>query len=216
MRRARAAKKTIKGQIRLGVFYGFSNSLLAQFLASLHRDHPALEVDILFGTPSELDRLLNYKRLDFSINLFKSSEEHGLIDTALIADELWLVSSQKPPRRALDFNELRKAPFVDYYRKSSSISSWVAHHFGKRVREIPIVMYASHSELVVQLILHGVGIGVVASSIAKAYVEAGELFVIRGHSRQLVSQIWLKVRQGTKLDEIKIIFQKHILEYFGG
>lgn len=204
----------VKGIIRLGIFYGFSNRLAAEFLASLQQDHPELEVDVIFGAPSELDRMLQYKRVDFAINLFKASAETPIKDTRLTADELWLVSSQPPPRRALSFNELRKAPFIDYYRKSRLISAWIAQHFGKRVRDIPITMYASHSELVVQLILQGVGIGIVASSIARPYVEDERLFVIRGKKRQLESPIWLKENKDAAGNPAKTLFKEKMLAHF--
>ena len=209
-----SSKDVVKGRIRLGIFYGFSNTLAAEFLASLQNDCPDLEVDVIFGSPSELDRLLQYKRIDFAINLFKTAAELPLIESKLTADELWLVSSQPPPRRSLGFSELRKAPFVDYYRKSRLIASWIAHHFEKRVRDIPITMYASHSELVVQLILQGVGIGIVASSIAKPYVEDGRLFVIRGKKRQLESPIWLKENKDAAASPAKALFKTKMLGHF--
>jgi len=204
----------VKGIIRLGIFYGFSNTLAAEFLASLRQEHPELEVDVIFGSPSELDRLLQYKRVDFTINLFKTKGETSIKDVKLSADELWLVSSQPPPRRSLGFNELRKAPFIDYYRKSRLISAWIAHHFGKKLRDIPITMYASHSELVVQLILQGVGIGIVASSIARPYVEEGRLFVIRGQKGQLESPIWLKENKDSTGSPAKALFKDKMLSHF--
>ncbi|RZA12230.1 MAG: LysR family transcriptional regulator, partial [Proteobacteria bacterium] len=211
-----STKSIVKGRIRLGIFYGFSNAIAAEFLSKLQHDHPDLEVDVLFGSPSELDRLLQYKRIDFAINLFKTakSSELSLIESRLTADELWLVSSQPPPRRSLGFSELRKAPFIDYYRKSRLIASWISHHFDKRVRDIPITMYASHSELVVQLILQGVGIGIVASSIARPYVEEGRLFVIRGKKRQLESPIWLKEHRDATATPAKALFKLKMMEHF--
>ena len=134
----------VRGRARLGIFYGFSHQLAAEFLARLKTEHPELEVDVVFGSPSELDRLLHYKKLDYAINLFESGRNFPIKDTPLTSDELWLVSSQPPPRRSLGLAELRKAPFIDYYRKSHLITSWISHHFGKKVREVPIAMYAAH------------------------------------------------------------------------
>lgn len=209
-----SGKPIVKGIIRLGIFYGFSNILAAEFLGSIKRDHPDLEVDVIFASPSELDRLLQHKRIDFAINLFKSSRDLPFKETRLTADELWLVSSQPPPRRSLGFSELRKAPFIDYYRKSRLIPGWIAHHFGKKVREVPITLYASHSELVVQLILQGLGIGIVASSIAKPYVEEGRLYVIRGKKKQLESPIWLKENKEQTQAPAAVLFKENLLGHF--
>lgn len=214
IRRLHRDDVALQGRIRLGAFYGFSNQRLAALLAELHRLHPRVEVDVLFGSPSELDRLVSVGRLDFAINLFKSSRDLRLYEAKLTQDELWLVSSQPPPRRALGFEELRGAPFVDYYRRGPLVPAWISHHFGKRVRDVPVVMYASHSELVVELIMKGVGIGVVASSVAKPHVDAGSLFVIRGRRRQLVSPIWLKSRRGSDLDETRREFADRALSHF--
>lgn len=204
----------VRGRVRLGIFYGFSQALAARFLAELKREHPALEVDVIFAAPSELDRLLQYKKIDFAINLFKTSGKLPLKETPLTFDELWLVSSQPPPRRSLSFTELKQAPFIDYYRKSHLIASWISHHFGKKVRDIPITMYAAHSEMVVQLILQGVGIGIVASSIAKPYVSERKLFVIRGKKKQLESQIWLKELQGVQTSAARSIVKTKLLQTF--
>lgn len=204
----------VRGRVRLGIFYGFSHQLAAKFLADLKREHPELEVDVMFAAPSELDRLLLYKKLDFAINLFRTSGSEALRETPLTSDELWLVSSQPPPRRTLGFNELKEAPFIDYYRKSHLIASWISHHFGKRVRDVPISMYAAHSEMVVQLILQGVGIGIVASSIAKPYVADRKLFVIRGKKKQLESQIFLKESKAVGVSKAKAIVKEKLLDTF--
>jgi DNA-binding transcriptional LysR family regulator len=113
----------------------------------------------------------------------------------------------------LDASELRKAPFIDDYRKSQLIASWTRHHFGRKFRELNIVMHAAHSELVVQLILQGVGIGIVASSIAAPYVDVGRLFVIRGREKQLKSTIWLKRREAAKHDRAQALFQKRLITH---
>ncbi|WP_141733191.1 LysR family transcriptional regulator [Oligoflexus tunisiensis] len=212
--RVRGSRHAIKGVIRLGVFYGYSNTDLAAFLAWMHRENPQIQIDITFAAPSELDRLVHEKRLDFAINLFRSERSLGLEQTEILAEELWLVSAQKPPRRSLETSELRKAPFIDYYRKSQLIAAWTQHHFGKRIRDFNVVMHAAHSELVVQLILKGVGIGIVASSIARPHVEAGRLFVIRGRQAQLKSSIWIKEQTGSDKDPARLFFRDHLLRYF--
>lgn len=206
--------QNVKGRIRLGIFYGFSNSLAAGFLAKLRQENPDVDVDVIFGSPSELDRLTQYRRLDFAINLFKSADDLALEEHFLLADELWLVSSQRPPERSLGFQELRKAPFIDYYRSSRLIAAWIKHHFGKSVRDIPVVMHASHSELVVQLILQGVGIGIVASSIAGPFVKSGQLFVIRGKKDQLESPIWLKERRDAEKSRVRNFFRERMQTHF--
>src|SRR5690349_14620771 len=131
LNRVRAGQVAVKGQVRLGVFYGFSNALIASFIAALRRDHPDLVVEVRFGAPSELDRLLGRRRLDFAVNLFKAKPELKIEGTLLAVDELWLVSAQRPPRRPLGMEELLRAPFIDYYPKSRLITAWVSHHFGK-------------------------------------------------------------------------------------
>lgn len=216
LHRVRGSGQRVQGQVKLGVFYGFSNIRLARFLASLHQESPEIQVDIFFASPSELDRMLHEKRLDFTINLFRSDRSWQLAEIELLNEELWLVSSQKPPRRSLDALELRKAPFVDYYRRSQLISSWTRHHFGKKFRDLRIVMHAAHSELVMQLILQGVGIGVVASSDAAPLVNAGRLFVIRGHQKQLKSPIWFKTQADAEHDLAQQLFRKLLIAHFEG
>lgn len=214
--RLKSGSMKVRGRVRLGIFYGFSHQLAAEFLARLKKEHPDLEVDVIFGAPSELDRLLQYKRLDYAINLFASARSLPIVETALTSDELWLVSAQPPPRRSLGLTELRKAPFIDYYRKSHLIASWISHHFGERVREVPITMYAAHSEMVVQLILQGAGIGIVPSSIARQYVSERKLFVIRGKKKQMESQIWLKESSDAGMNPVKALLKDKLLETFRG
>ncbi len=202
----------VRGRVRLGIFNGFSVPLAAKFLAELKRDHPELEVDVIFGAPSELDRQLLYKKIDLAINLFHSSSDRRLLETALAKDELWLVSAQKPPKRNLSAMELKEAPFIDYYRSSHLIPSWIAHHFGKSFRDIPIAMFAAHSDMVLQLILEGAGIGIVPSSLARPYVEQKKLFVIRGKKKQLESQIWLKELKGSVATPARLKLREKCLE----
>lgn len=212
--RIKDQSKTMKGQVRIGVFHGFSNHVLAEFLSHFHSELPNIEIEVIFGAPSLLDRLLGYRHIDLAVNLFQSKSEKKLVDTLLLNDELWLVSSQKPPRRPLDMNELRKAPFIDYYRRSRLVSLWISHHFGKTVKDIPVVMYASHSAMAMQLILKGLGIGVVASSIAKPYVDSGQLFIVRGRKQQLLSPVWLKHNASDKNNPVTEVLRRKMLDYF--
>ena len=77
-------------------------------------------------------------------------------------------------------------------------------------------MYAAHSEMVVQLILQGAGIGIVPSSIARQYVSERKLFVIRGKKKQMESQIWLKESSDAGMNPVKALLKDKLLETFRG
>ena len=209
-------QKGIPGRVRLGVFTGFSNSLLADFLAAFHRQHSRIDVDVRFAAPSQLDRQLAAGRLDFAINLFEAEPSSRLNQTLLIRDELWLVTSVPPPARPLQLSELYRAPFVDYYRQQCLVPAWIQHHFGCRVASLPITMHVSTSELAVQLIRQGVGVGIVASSIAEPFVRCGELFVVRSGQPQQTSPVWLRERKVSCAGGATHIFASSIRYHFRG
>ena len=88
-------------------------------------------------------------------------------------------------------DELIKAPFIDYYENNSLIKKWIKFHLNKRIKNPNTIIFAGTADLVIDLILKGIGIGVVPRSIANKLIDQNKLFVIRSGRKQITMSTYI-------------------------
>ena len=190
-----------RGLLRIGLFLGFPRERLAGFLARFIEQHPRVRLKVVYGSIQELsDRLLD-GRIDMAFSFERETDPQGhLVATRLFRQELVLVATRShapvSTRKAFDLEALQRTPVVDYFQSGPVIQRWAAHHYRKRSPRIPVKVWAATTNLVLDLVLQGVGVGVLPDYVATPYVRRKRLRVIRGSDRPLVDHIWLKELAG--------------------
>lgn len=189
----------ISGLIHVGAYPEFAKFQLAPLLANFQRQHPAVQVKMVFDTPSRLHRLLEGRKLDLCFSIFPERETKLIQSKPIYREELLLVSPQGLLGEKPSFEKIVSSPMIEYYFNHQPIRRWLALHFQKKPKTLPIRTYAASAEMVLALIQEGLGIGMVPEYLLAAKNPKG-ISVCRPTSKKLLDHIWmlqLKTREKT-------------------
>lgn len=194
------AEGEIRGLVRLGTFLGFPRGRLAAFLMAFATAHPLVQVRIVYAPEADLNARLLDNRLDYSLSFRPRSEVSSrLTSTKLYEQELVLVTGRRFLRRGFDSDELGRTPIVDYYQSDPLIARWLAHH-GQPGLEPHVTVWAATTDLVLDLVLRGIGVGVLPRYLAMPYLRRRHLRVVRTGRPELMDAVWLNEPAGAYRD----------------
>ncbi len=186
-------EEEVRGLIRLGLFVGASRTNLARFVREFLAEHARAQLKLLYGSQRELQQMLVEGRLDFALAIEPSLELRGKLESTLLyRQELVLVSHERVVRGSAAFADVRELPLVDYYQTSPLIERWFRHHFGRHAPRENVRAWAASTDLVLDLILEGAGVGVVPRYLADPLLREKRLFLIRSGKAELQDSIWLE------------------------
>jgi DNA-binding transcriptional LysR family regulator len=186
-------EEEIRGSARLGLFLGFSRFRLAAAADEFLRAHPAGRLRVSYGPQAWLLAELLAGRLDLTLSLRPPGEPAPYLRSQrLFAQALVLVGRQARRRKPIDAAAAAALHFVDYYQSDPLIDRWTRHHFGgRRVARDRIRAWAASTDLVLELVLRGVGAAVVPEDVALPFEKRGELAILRGPREPLRDHVWL-------------------------
>lgn len=173
-------RRTITGLIRIGVDESCATVGMPQILKDLKDCYPALRVDLTVGGGAQLLEKINHHELDVALHTGQSSQpdvtsqflgltEHqwvASVDLMVPADEAFL------PAHALSHRIVSNAPPSTLH---ASASRWLASE-GYAFEDYSACNSLS---LMVSLVVSGHAIAVLPASIARPYVIANALKVLR-------------------------------------
>lgn len=205
----------VRGLVRIGLYLGFPRVRFAAFLARFSARHPRAAVRIVFAPQDDLTARLLANRLDYTFS-FQPPGEGGvrLASTRLFEQKLVLVSGKRFFSRGFDARELEHTPVVDYYQSDPLLARWLAHHLGDAPPAIDVKVWAATTDMVLELVLDGVGVGVVPDSLAAPYVARRRLRVLTTRQRELTDYIWLNEPRAAYRDATLAAFRDAALAEF--
>jgi DNA-binding transcriptional LysR family regulator len=202
-----------RGLLRLGLFVGFPRERLAQVLSGFLQKHPAVQVKVVFAATGELLRLLLQDRIDLALTIHRlAGREPRVRSEELFREDLILVAGGKLRGISLRSTELSTVPVVEYYQTGELFRPWVRHHFGKVPRTVNVRAYAAEAELVLELVMKGVGVGVLPESLAKPYLAKGRLRALGGSRAEMAGRIWLNERELAGAGRLRKAFRDFLRE----
>ena len=185
-----SADPAVHGPVRLGLFLGFSRLRLTGVIERFLREQPGASVRVVYGSQAELLERLLAGELDFTLSLRPVRRVSRQVrSTRLFEQALVLASATR--RRRLDFETLAELPVVDYYRSDPLIDRWSRHHFGRSVPRSRVRVWAASTDLVLELVRSGVGVGVLPLDLIEPFRRAGSLYRVRGPADPLKDFLWL-------------------------
>ena len=197
----------VRGLVRIGLFLGFPRVRFAAFLTRFRARHPRASVRIVFAPQDDLQRRLLANRLDYTFS-FHTPESGGRLEsTRLFEQKLVLVSGGRFFRGGFDPAELTRVPVIDYYQSDPLIERWLAHHVGAAAPHAAVQIWAATTDMVLELVLGGAGVGVVPDSLVGPYVKQRRLRVLSTRRRELTDFIWLNEPRGAYRDATLIAFR---------
>lgn len=183
----------VRGLVRLGLSLGVPRTRIADQLASFGAKHPATSVRVYYAPLSDLNERLLAGSIDFALSFDPEGEALGRIRSLrLFSQELVLVAARKWWKQKFDLDHLRGVPIVDYYQSAPLITRWVQHHYRRKSPRLKVRYWAATTDLAIELILKGAGVGVLPRELAAPYLKAKRLRLVGSSRAELVDFIWLK------------------------
>ncbi len=204
-----------RGLVRIGLYLGFPRVRFASFLSRFAARYPRVSVRLVFAPQDDLTARLLANRLDYSFSFQPpGGGATQLAATRLFEQKLVLVSGKRFFRGGFDARELRTTPVVDYYQSDPLIERWLAHHLGDARPPVEVKVWAATTDMVLELVLDGVGVGVVPDSLAAPYVARRRLRVLGTRKGELTDSIWLIEPRGAYRDATLEAFRTAALAEF--
>jgi LysR family transcriptional regulator for metE and metH len=204
----------VRGTVRIGLFLGFPRVRFATFLTRFRARHPRASVRIVFAPQDDLQRRLLANRLDYTLSFHSPESGARLEATRLFEQKLVLVSGARYFRRGFAVDELPQVPVVDYYQSDPLIERWLAHHVGAAAPRPEVHVWAATTDMVLELVLGGAGVGVLPDSLVAPYVKRRRLRVLGTKKRELTDFIWLNEPRGAFRDATLTAFRDAAVEEF--
>jgi DNA-binding transcriptional LysR family regulator len=203
----------VRGQIRIGLFLGFSRFRLASVIDGFVRSHARARVRVAFAPEGWLLEQLLEGKLDFTVSLRpKRGTTPRLRSEKLFEQSLVLAARRFRRGRKPSVEEVAGLPIVDYYQSDPLIDRWLRHHYGaRRMPRQRIRVYAASTDLAVELVRAGVGAAVLPEDVAEPFRRRRELAVIRGPREPLRDAVWLNELEGAGRNRAHAAFREHLV-----
>jgi DNA-binding transcriptional LysR family regulator len=202
----------VQGAVRIGCFLGFPRIRLAELAARFVEEFPKASLRVVYASQDELVERLRRNRLDFVFSFRPRTEENpGVTSTELFAQELVLISSPKFFPRGFAPEELSRVPVVDYYQTDPLILRWLAHHYGERAIRPDVRFWAATTDLVLDLVDRGAGVGVLPRDVAAPPLRDRRVKVLGPRREPLIDHIWLIEPRGSYRDATQEAFRRLVL-----
>jgi DNA-binding transcriptional LysR family regulator len=224
------ATREVRGELRVGLYPGFSRFRLARLLGSLLEAHPGARCRLVHGPRQDLLDDLLAGRLDFVLTLGPATREaRGRTDARPVFEQTLVLACHADLRRQLGrsaggLEGISRLPFVDYFRSEPLFARWVAHHFGRRKIARPRVRawVGSGTDVALELARRGVGACVLPLDLVEPFRrrraggkpkgdDRAALSVLRGTGSALRDEIWLHELTPGRPDALRGAFRQVLL-----
>jgi DNA-binding transcriptional LysR family regulator len=167
-------------------------------------------VKLVFDTPSRLHHLLETNKLDVCFSIYPERDSKLIESKPIYREELVLVAPQGQLSERASFQEVIASPMVEYYFNHQPIRRWLALHFKKKPKHLPIRTFAATAEMVLSLIQEGLGIGVVPEYLLQTR-SPKTVSICRPTLRKLMDNIWMLQLKRAERSTLVAAFNEEIL-----
>jgi DNA-binding transcriptional LysR family regulator len=205
----------LRGTLVIGAFLEFAKSQLIPVLKSFMENHPEVQLKLVFDSPSRLQKLLETHKIDISLSIFPHAGVKSISSVPLMTEELVLVAKKDSAFDISSAKQILLAPVIDYFPQHLLIKSWWKVHFGeKSTPHFHIRTYAASADMVVEMVLSGLGIGVVPRYLIEKELSCERLRILRPTSGCLIDHLWLNQHQSTSARPLQKAFVSAALKHF--
>lgn len=185
-----AAKKEVSGLIHVGAYQEFAKFKLAPVLTAFQKKHPDVQVKLVFDTPSRLHGKLEENKLDVCFSIYPERGSPLIESKPIYRQELVLIAPPGLLSERASFDKVMASPMIEYYFNHQPIRRWLALHFNKRPKVLPVRNYAATAEMVLSLVQAGLGIGIVPEYLLRTSTSQ-PVNICRPTSKKLMDSIWM-------------------------
>lgn len=159
----------LRGRVQVGVVTGCALPEFSAALAAFHRAHPHVDLSLVEQGSQDLVQAVRSGQLDLAVAGVHGPPEEGLERLVLVDERLVLVvpaSSELADRDAVPVAELAGRPLVCLPRGAGVRAAFDA---ACASTEVHVALEASSPVVVVDLVVQGLGVGVVSESMVAGH-----------------------------------------------
>lgn len=179
----------MSGLIHVGAYLEFAKFQLAPILTSFQKRNPGVQVKLVFDTPSRLHHMLEANKLDICFSIYPERDSKLIQSKPIYREELLLVAPQGQLSERASYEEIVASPMIEYYFNHQPIRRWLALHFKRKPKHLPIRTFGATAEMVLALIQEGLGIGMVPEYLLRS--KSSNVSICRPTSKKLMDHIWM-------------------------
>jgi DNA-binding transcriptional LysR family regulator len=204
-------EREVRGEVRLGLFPGFSRLRLTDLIGRFLTEHPRASARLVYGSQREVLEKLLSGRVDFTLSLNPTAARY-VRSTRLFEQALVLASGRTLYPKDPDFAQLARLPVVDYHRSDPLFLRWMKHHFARKpAPNANVRVWAGTTDVVLELVLRNVGVGVLPLDLVEPLRKRGRLRIVRQDGRPLRDFVWVNELEGAAASPTRNAFRSILL-----
>ena len=184
----------VRGVVRVGIPLAFGHDVVVPLVGKLQLQFPEVKVKLEVGLGPRLNDLILQGALDFAFVDDLITDKRVLLERVYNEDLELCVSQDVLKKRKGHQGQGRKffeeLEFVDYEPGEPLLRKWFQHHFAHKGMNLSVRAYVEDAYCVSQLILSGVGAGILPGALVQSLVKGGRrIHVFPGRGKSLKSGI---------------------------
>ena len=197
------------GDVRMGTPFQFGNGVILPLVSSFEKEFPETTFKIMFGSSSRLERYLLDGRLDFAF-VDTYSNFDSKIKLTPVAEEVIYLCALKSYVDSRKINPVMKKSYfetleyVAYEEDALILRRWFSHHLKRRNLKLNVRVSVPQAQGVSNLIMRGVGVGILPHYLAEDLIKKGHKLHIFGSEfpeNQLKNKISVAMLKKKKISE---------------
>lgn len=195
------AKQIPSGMIRIGSPIEFGKSYFPEIFALFRRTYPEVVFTMKLAAPADIFSMIREGELDFGlVDIFLQHDQAGqdfaiYSIEALIDEEIIMACSKAYYEREIhqdhSFENLSAKAYISYQKSSLTLKNWFKHHFQKFPTRLNRVLTVDNHQAVINGIKNHLGMGVIASHIARRHIKRGSIIPVRTGNPDVINTISL-------------------------
>ncbi len=173
-------KQLKKGTLKMGVSTTLTKKYLLKYIEEYHKKHPNIIIEISTDPTCQLKEKLRDGQIDFIIAKMPEEKENDLdyLKLGKLEDTFIVNKDYKELiNRKVDIKELKNYPIL-LQKSPSSSREFVEQFFKDNNIEMKSIMNIASSNLLIDFVKIGFGVGIITKEYVKEELEKKELFIV--------------------------------------
>lgn len=170
-----------QGTLKIGISTTLTKKYLMNYIRTYHNLYPNIIIEISTDPTSQLKDQLREGKIDFILAKIPEEEENDLeyVDLGELED-IFIANNNysELKNKIINVNELVKYPIL-LQKEPSSSRELMEEYFKRNQVKVQSIMNIASSNLLIDFVKIGYGIGVVTKQYVKEELEAKELFEVK-------------------------------------
>lgn len=193
---------SLKGEVKMGVPIEYGNTFVLPLAAKFGSLHPRVHFQFFYGHASEVNQMLLSGDLDLAIvDSFGADPQIETLEvdfeTHTLCASLAYLEKFKAFQAGEERKLLKQIHYISYLKSAPVLRSWFSHHYPKIHFEGHIRATLMDVQGVGQLIINGLGAGILPLHLVNKYKKRGhKLHVFNGKGKPLYNILSLAFAKG--------------------